>query len=140
MDEACSAIDLAAPLLPGEVAGTLKAVREVVDGGDTVKEMIDAPVQREPVEILRLGAGGHLAVNDTYPFPHVLIGRQAAERALPGVAVSGGKARDDELALRIVGDFSAETDWWFAVADDQLAEVVDRASLATSVFRMKEVG
>ena len=78
-------------------------VSEVVERRHAMREMIQAAVQREPVEVFRRRLNCHLPVDDIDPPTDILIRRQTAECALPDVTVCGHEARNDKLARSIIG-------------------------------------
>jgi hypothetical protein len=104
----------------------LVALREVERAGDAVPHMVQAAMQREPVEILGRAVVA-LRTGDRHPVADELIRSQAAKRTLPDVTVRGDEARDDDLALGVDGLGRREVGRRGAIADrDNLAVGADR--------------
>jgi hypothetical protein len=79
---------------------TRPAVIEVVGGGDSVLQVVQAAVEREPVEVVRGIVEGVFAVEVVDPAGEGLVGGESAVGGLPEVRVRGDEAGYDRLRDR----------------------------------------
>ena len=75
-------------------------VVKVVDAGDAMLQMVERAIQGEPVQVFRAGFR-HWGIQGVDPTHQGLVPGQAAEGALPQMAVRGDKAGNDPVAARI---------------------------------------
>src|SRR3984885_1739178 len=141
MNEAHSGIELGSPLIFLKSLVIFARIGEVVNGSDSVNEVVEGAFQGEPVIIF--GPGPLLpGFQCFHPARHggvlvdILVCSQAAKSALRQMTVRRNEARENEFSFGVVGGLRLRARGWVALADGFDLSVVAHQDVADERLRL----